>query len=367
MVMRSLEALQLQAESMGINPAGMSRIDIMDAMRGEADDMQLDPMRAKDLKAQIGWGTKDPFTEIQKYMSEDYALEPKLDGARMRLFIGAKGSRMNSGRRSTVTYAYIDRTDNFPHLRAIKSKKLDGTVLDGELMSPTPELPTKKGGYTASYLNAAVSLVTSNPEWSLQLQQAHGLGIYFAFDVLVWKGEDVRHLPYTERRKLLERVMKKKSTPHFKAVPQMPATSNSVIQCLAQGHEGSMLKKIDGAYASGKRSPLWLKIKTMSTLDAIITGFIDGEGRNEGLIGGVKFSLFRGPEMEEVGRFGAMDDELRRTITENKDHFMGQVIEVMGQGKTKHGRIRHPQLVRFRHDKEPTDCQWDQLDHFPEV
>lgn len=378
--MRSLDELQKLALNAGINSEGLTRVEIMDRLRGVADRFQIDPMKATDLKKQIHWGEDHPFRDIAHHLTPEVALEPKYDGCRMRFFIGEDGSRMNTGRRSTVTYGYLDRSDNFPHLAALKSKKHHGTVLDGEIMSPTAIIPTKKGGSTKSKLNAAVAIVTvKDTDWAIKVQDEVGPFEFYAFDVLVWRGEDVRHLTYIERRRLLRKVMKSMQTPYFQPTPVLRASPQAILWCLQKGYEGAMIKTKSGPYESGKRSKHWHKVKTMSTMDAVITGWDPGEGRNEGKVGGVKVSL--APEgwddfafcadsnlrFTEVGQFGAMDDALRQAMTDDWDSFQYQVVEVMAQGKTKNGRLRHPQLVRFRPDKYPADCGMDQLDHFPEV
>ena len=371
--MRSLDELRELAIVAGINPDGMTRVDIMDHLRGVADRFQIDPMKATDLKKQIHWGEEHPFRDIAHHLTPEVALEPKYDGCRMRFFIGEDGSRMNTGRRSTVTYGYLDRSANFPHLAALKSKKHHGTVLDGELMSPTAVIPLKKGGQSKSKLNAAVAIVTVKDQaWAIKVQDEVGPFEFYAFDVLVWRGEDVRHLSYIERRRLLRRVMKSMQTPYFQPTPVLRASPQAILWCLQKGYEGAMIKNKTGVYESGKRSKLWHKVKTMSTMDAVITGWDPGEGRNEGKVGGVKISLATEageghPDWLEVGQFGAMDDALRQAMTDDWDSYLYQVVEVMAQGKTKNGRLRHPQLVRFRPDKYPADCGMDQLDHFPEV
>jgi ATP-dependent DNA ligase len=375
---RSLGELQVEAEAAGINPhAGvdskaMTREQIMDALRGDPDDMQVAPMKATDLRAEILWGTKHPFKNIRRFLDEDFALEPKLDGARMRMMIGVDGSRLSTGSsRSVRTHSFNDRSANFPHLAAIASEKFEGTLLDGELMAPCAEVPRKGGGFTNSPLNAAVAIVTSKPDWAQQVQDRVGPCAFFAFDVLVWKGKPCTHKPYEWRRARLEKILSKLGyMDYLKLVPSMEATPENILWCLAQGYEGSMLKKRDGVYQPGKRSKYWYKVKTLSTLDGFITGFDPGEGRNKGKVGGVKVSVFggkKGKKEIEIGQFGAMTDELRDEITRDPNSFIMRVVEVAAQGRTTHGRLRHPQLVRFRDDKAAIACTIDQLDHFPEV
>lgn len=381
--MKSLTDLKAVAAANGIDASGFEhRSDIMDAMRAKLGtfdpDLQIDPAKAQDLKADIKWGQPDPFVGIGNYLTNQWLLEPKLDGARMRIFLGKTGNSMNTGRRSDVTFAYIERADNFPHLRDTVVEGFAGTVLDCELMPPVKSLTTVSGVTTKGTLNSAMALLNVNAAASIATQAKYGKAIAMVFDVLVVQGESVMHLPLTERRALLESIMEELHAREsaFQIIPQFEATAENIQQCLDNGFEGAMLKRKTGRYLPGKRLADWQKVKKMSTGDFFIIGSVPGKGRNAGKVGSMKVAWHGTPLSEGTavycadvaGISDAFRDELTGPDGEIKTEWLGKVIEVMAQGSTKNGRLRHPHFVRLRPDKIPSDCTADcSIDLFEEV
>lgn len=389
--MRSLTDLVAAAHTAGLAEVNDTwhRAEIMDALRqktGSFDpDLQIDPQKACDLKGKITWGSEAPFAGLGEYLNDKWVLEPKLDGARLRLFLGSTGNSMNSGRRSDVTYAYIDRSDNFPHLRDTVVKEFAGTVLDGELMPPCASLTTVTGVTTKGTLNSAMALLNVNPAASVATQEKYGKAIFMVFDILAFQGESTAHLPLSERRVMVEQIVGvlHELEPAFQIVSQFDATEANIQQCLDAGFEGAMLKRRASLYQAGKRSSDWQKVKRMSTGDFFIIGSVPGKGRNEGKVGSMQVAWWKPSEAPHLPTWGnstvycadvagisdAFRDELTDPATgEVKAEWLGRVIEVMGQGKTKNGRIRHPHFVRVRPDKEAVDCTADcSIDLFEEV
>lgn len=411
--MRSLTELQDQCREAGIPVDGSEKREtLMDSLRDKIGTfdakMQIDPAKAQDLKKNIDWPAyyrgdlATAFAKCMKYFTEDWILEPKLDGARIRAFFGVESNTMNTGRRSTVSYSYIERANNFPHLRDLVVKEFAGTILDGELMAPKPNITTASGTVTHSWLNAAMALINVNAPDSVATQKREGKAIFMAFDILAFKGESVMDQPLTMRRAMLETIINElnaqeeeklrtsgelkegdECTPTFQIIEQMESTVENVKHCLDVGLEGSMLKRKDSKYLAGKRMANWQKVKRMSTGDFFLTGDSDpGEGKNVGLVGSLKFAYKDENGFDvECGDVGSFTDELRTKLSAPDGKLVdlleiegetyktkGLVIEVMGQGRTgKSGRIRHPQFVGFRPDKNPEDCTMDQFELFEVV
>ena len=60
-----------------------------------------------------------------------------------------------------------------------------------------------------------------------------------------------------------------------------------------------------------------------------------------------------------IGECGGLTDSERQEISYNKDKFMLKVVEVKGHEVSKKtGAIRHPRFMRFRTDKDLTQCTW---------
>jgi ATP-dependent DNA ligase len=128
------------------------------------------------------------------------------------------------------------------------------------------------------------------------------------------------------------------------------------------GGEGMMVKNTTARYV-GKRSTAWLKVKVEETLDAVITGYKPGQGKYFGTIGAIVFSQFDADgNLVERGACSGMDDATRYEIGNNRDEFLGKVIEVKHFGYVSEAEVdglRHPNFVRFRTDKAAKDCVID--------
>lgn len=165
--------------------------------------------------------------------------------------------------------------------------------------------------------------------------------------------------------------------------------------------EGLMLKHKDGKYYM-KRCREYTKYKKFLTREVVISGFIEPtkvyEGKApetweywegdvpvtkhyaKGWIGTVKYSVlitqeeleelkkknpkekyecyyFEGNLYLEIGDCGGIDEETREYMTQNRSHLIGKVIEVgCNDIIKKTGKLRHPRFLRFRPDKNNTDC-----------
>jgi bifunctional non-homologous end joining protein LigD len=224
---------------------------------------------------------------------------------------------------------------------------------------------------TNSLLNASVALCNSNPADSVRTQAKYGAAQFWAFDIMMYQGEDVTLAHYIERKRLLRSVVEMLELQHpdcsIKYVPAYESSATVIQKMIDVGYEGAMLKSKTGAYQYGKRSPHWLKVKGFSTMDAFITGYEPGNGGFEGYVGSICFSVMN-PDgtFFEAGKFGNLEFEVRALMSAEdgslKPEYYGRVVEIMAQARTKTNRLRHAHLVRWRPDKEPQDCGLDQLD-----
>lgn len=379
MPVRNKDDLAQEARDLGIAvPDYWHTRDIMDALRqkiGTFDPaLQLDPAKAYDLKKDVNWLDEDPFAKIRlTYLNGRWVLEPKLDGVRVRGFLGATGNTFNSGRRSVKTYAYVEKANHFPHLRDAVDPALAGTIIDGELMPPAGVTSIMTGirngveQWTQGSLNTIMAIFGSGPDKAVARQKEYGQCIFMAFDILALNGADVTSRPLHERRKMLETVIEilREKSPCFQIVEQLDATGENIMLCVQNGFEGAMLKRRESPYVPGKRMQDWRKIKTMSAGDFFIIGSIPGTGKNLGKVGSLKVAYWDEQAGLEATVYCAdvsgMTDQFRDEITDPetgkvREEWMYKVIEVMAQGVTKNRRLRHPHFKRVRDDKTPQDC-----------
>lgn len=178
-------------------------------------------------------------------------------------------------------------------------------------------------------------------------------------------------------------------------------------QFLSEGKEGLILKDIYAPYEQ-KRSKAFLKLKGHETYDVVIMGYDDPthyyEGKaltdyslthdwwedaeddsrivnapmtvvkaeEEGLlpitkyyaldwIGAIKFGVYKDGVLVEVGKTSGFDEVVREQISDNKEAFIGSVIEVEAQHiiDKEIGSLQHPRFIQFRGDKSADMCTFE--------
>ena len=131
--------------------------------------------------------------------------------------------------------------------------------------------------------------------------------------------------------------------------------SRETLMRAAVGHgvEGFVLKL--GHYSN------WYRVKPKKTVDCIIMGMSEGTNRLRGSLGALKVGLLtvtgRLVEVASVG--GGYSDEERSEFWNR--HPSGEVCEVEYDSITSGRRLRFPQFVRLRSDKEFGECLLAQI------
>jgi hypothetical protein len=98
----------------------------------------------------------------------------------------------------------------------------------------------------------------------------------------------------------------------------------------------------------------WQKWKNELTIDLIISGYVEGEGKYAGSVGALRVETIEGVEVATVGT--GLTDPMRHWINENRECCKGRIVEVQYQYVGAKGRLRHPVFVGFRDDKQYADC-----------
>jgi bifunctional non-homologous end joining protein LigD len=97
---------------------------------------------------------------------------------------------------------------------------------------------------------------------------------FYAFDLLVYQGRDLRSMPWSERRRLLEQyALHDMSDPVRVSAAFSASAKNVVAAAKEQGLEGTVAKRIDSHYEAGERSGAWLKYKTNKGQELVIGGY----------------------------------------------------------------------------------------------
>jgi len=113
-----------------------------------------------------------------------------------------------------------------------------------------------------------------------------------------------------------------------------------------KGYEGAMIKDLDAPYKFG-RGPEVMKLKAFHDADLKIKRLLEGTGKHSGKLGSVVVD-YNGVEVQVGSGFS---DELRETIWDDPEAFLGRIIEVRYQEVTPDGSLRFPTFVCFRNDR----------------
>jgi DNA ligase-1 len=221
-----------------------------------------------------------------------------------------------------------------------------------------------------------------------------------AYDLLADDENDLRELPFTERRGRLESFIKRLADPRIDLSPCVPFSTWSELTAAradpasagagedADAVEGVMLKRRDALYLPGRPKGQWWKWKRdPHIIDTVLMYAQRGHGKRSSYYSDYTFGVWtdgeEGEQLVPVGKayFGFTDEELiqidrfvRRNTTEKfgpvrhvvHEPDKGLVLEVAFEGLAKSPRhksgvaMRFPRINRLRWDKPPSEA--DRLD-----
>lgn len=259
-------------------------------------------------------------------------------------------------------------TAQFPELHFLEQELDDGTVLDGEILS------VKDGNVLPfSILQQRLNRKTIN---KFQLNDAP-IG-FFTYDLLEYKGRDLRDEPLIKRRELLEVVIVKLKT--TKTVMLSPVVAFNDWEHLAQIRQGSrdinsegiMLKKLDSLYHVGRKRGDWWKWKVNPyTIDTVMIYAQKGSGRRANFYTDYTFAVRDGDQLITIAKAysGLTDKEIKEVnsfVLKNAIEKFGPVrtvkpelvFEIAFEGIAESKRhkaglaLRFPRIARWRKDKK---------------
>jgi ATP-dependent DNA ligase len=258
---------------------------------------------------------------------DQWRLEPKFDGWRGVIHVLETGVHIYGGRNGS------DYSGKLPYITDALATVLPvGTALDGEIVGANGwgdvqgTMTRGAGAHKPSAISPALTFV--------------------CFDVILLNGQDVRELPYENRRSLLELM---EWPTHTYATPSSHASAQAHLAMLDAGMEGSVLKRIDSLYTSGIRSQAWRKLKAIDSEDCTIVGFEDGKNGRAGEVGAIVVELPSGVKTTASG----MTDKVRKDMLDNPDKYLGKMVEIAHNGVLDSGKLRHPRFKRMRDDRAP--------------
>lgn len=199
----------------------------------------------------------------------DLVFERKYDGMRALVALDAPeppAIRTRLGR---------DKTERFPDLAeplaALAARLRRAVLLDGEIVA------TDERGAPLPFQHFQERLhATGRAAHDAARRRPAALVV---FDLLRDGDEDLRPLPFTERRRRLESVMKLNDSA---ALRPAPSSRGAGLELAARGREdgweGVVAKRPDGRYVCGSRGRLWRKLKFTAAEEFVVGGWTAPRG-----------------------------------------------------------------------------------------
>jgi len=323
-----------------------------------------------------------------------FLYEPKWDGFRAIVFRGGE-------------HVYIQSRDlrpldrYFPELSELLLRELPpGCVLDGEIV-----IATERGldfDLLQQRLHPAASRVAK--------LAAQTPSSFVMFDALALAGRDLRAQPFGERRKLLEEAFAEVQPPLYVTpmTRDVQLAEDWLKNFEGAGLDGVMAKPESGRYEPGKRA--MIKIKHARTADCVVAGFRWHKNGKGTLIGSLLLGLYdEQGTLHHVGVTSSFSMQRRAELAGELAPLRERALEehpwrewaapdAGGDGQRMPGgqsrwsagkdlsweplrlelvcevkydhlqgdRFRHAAVFqRFRDDKPPAACRYDQLEVTP--
>jgi len=297
----------------------------------------------------------------------DYVAEWKWDGIRMQLVHAGGETRLYSRTGDDISHS-------FPEMAEALTIP---AVLDGELLV--------RGSHQGGASGGAASFNALQQRLGRKVVSKAMLRDYPAFvrlyDLLILEGEDLRELPWEERRRRLEALMPRLPVDRFDLSAVVDADHFEHLAEIRAGTrdeaiEGLMLKRRDSPYVAGRRTGLWYKWKRDPLLvDCVLMYAQRGSGKRSSFYSDYTFGCWdgdpdQGAELLPVGKayFGFTDEELKQLDRYVRNHTVNRfgpvretdkslVFEVAFDSVHESKRhksglaMRFPRIHRIRWDK----------------
>jgi ATP-dependent DNA ligase len=325
-----------------------------------------------------------------------WQFEPKWDGFRTLVFRDGDTLLLQSRDEKSMNRY-------FPELVAPLARALpDRCVVDGEIVI-----------VGAHGLDFEALLLRIHPAASrVKLLAEQSPASFVAWDLLAIGDDDLRDAPLAERRERLERAL-------ADAVPSVHVSPATRDRALAEdwfrrfegaGLDGVMAKRVDAPYRAGERT--MIKVKHQRTADCVVAGFRWHKQGAGTMVGSLLLGLYDdGGTLHHVGVTAAFTTEMRKQLVTElaplrehslDDHPWRDWADAHGEAPARGQRVPggtsrwnrgkdlsweplrpervcevaydHMQGTRFRHaahfvrwrpDKRPRECRYDQLEVTP--
>jgi bifunctional non-homologous end joining protein LigD len=308
--------------------------------------------------------------------NKEWVFEVKWDGVRAILLQNkAKGiTKIQSRNGKDITHRYPEIAE------AVDSvlKNNESVVLDGEIVV------LNKEGIPDFQMHQKRMNVDSQRD--IEFLSDNTPATYFVFDILYFDGKNVEELHLPDRRKILNSLIGGGSK-RIRISEYIEEKGKALFKSVIERQlEGIVAKHKYSKYRQGIRSSAWLKIKGILTQDCVVIGYTKGEGNRQDYFGSLILAAYNDKDkLRFVGHSGSGFgfDQLKETMsimqrirtdnnfcpvdtvpyTNSKPTWLRPelVAEVKFSGWTQDMIMRAPIFLRFRYDKQPTECLIEQV------
>ncbi len=261
-------------------------------------------------------------------------------------------------------------TDRFPEYDPLRKELPDGVVIDGEILPFRDGRPLhfQKLQKRIGRKNITGKILDEAPV------------IMKAYDLLEWRGEDIRDQPLIIRKKYLKKVVNEAhevlQLSEEVEFDRWEDLREEWDRSREHFTEGMMLKKKDSVYKTGRRKGDWWKWKIDPLcVDGVLLYAKRGHGRRANLYTDYTFTVWDGDELIPFAKAysGLTDDEfeeITRFVQRNTLERYGPVravepqlvFEIAFEGINRSKRhksgisLRFPRIKRWRKDKHPKEA-----------
>jgi ATP-dependent DNA ligase len=303
----------------------------------------------------------------------EFLYEPKWDGFRAIVFRGAQDVYIQSRDARP-----LDRY--FPELHEALGERLPKhCVLDGEIVIAGPK------GLDFDSLQLRLHPAASR----IAKLAKESPSAFVAFDLLALDGKQVLSMPQSERRMKLEKLLHGVVKPVY--LTPVTREHGIALEWLERfegaGLDGVIAKPEASPYQPGKRA--MIKVKHARTADCVVAGF--RWHKSGGVIGSLILGLYDDAgELHHIGVASAFTMEKRRQLVKELEPLRTHARLPGSESRWSAGkdvsweelrpervcevkydhlqgdRFRHAaQFLRWRPDKPPRECTYDQLEVTP--
>jgi ATP-dependent DNA ligase len=199
-----------------------------------------------------------------------------------------------------------------------------------------------------------------------------------AFDLLARDDETWLERPFSERREGLE-AMERESV----LLSPLTRVREEAEPWLGTA-EGVIAKQLDAPYRPGERKGM-VKVKRVRTIDCVVAGW--RPGKEAGTVGSLILGLYDGDQLRIMGHTSGLTAKRKRELVgELKPYETGgrgsgdpsrwdtgrelewielrpELVVEITYDHASDGRIRHgSKILRWREDKDPRECRFEQLE-----